>query len=149
MCPKLCERYKATSVQPIANCGKSARARPLPWSASFPTGIGGAVAGLLPGHYRRGCLLLLQLLLHRLCAMAARLHFSCSQQPWWPLKSLAGLQYTMVQFQYFCDSLAHVLSVVLEDWVRLTCVLDWMWLACKGLRFQGAILSTLVATKWR
>lgn len=29
MCPKLCERYTTTSLQPIVNCGKSARARPL------------------------------------------------------------------------------------------------------------------------
>lgn len=149
MCPKLCERYTTTSLQPIVNCGKSARVRPLFWSASFPAGTGGAVEGLLPGHDRRGCLLLLGLLLHRLCATAESLEFSCSQQPRWPLKSLAGRQCTMVQSQYYCDSLAHVSSVVLEDWVKLTCVPDCMWLACKGLRFWGAILSSPVATKWR
>lgn len=83
------------------------------------------------------------------CTVAQRLWVSCSQQPRWSDRSLAALQRAGVHFQHSHDCLAHVLWVVLEDWVRDTSVLDWMRLACKGLRFQGAILGFLLARKWR
>lgn len=74
MCPKLCVRYETTPSQPIANCGKSAKTRPLPRSASLAQ----ALAGLWQDSFRATAGAVASFCCSCSCTVSARWQKGCS-----------------------------------------------------------------------
>lgn len=129
MCPKLCVRYETTSSQPIANCGKSAKTRPLPWSASLAQ----ALAGLWQDSFRATAGAVASFCCSCSCTVSAPWQKGCSSpaprnhgdyaSPWQG-HSVPGCSFSTT---------VTLLLMCCQWFWRTESVLDWMWLACKGL----------------